>query len=352
MGLFSKLSSSSSSNKSSASHTHYAPPPGAPPPQQASSGGAQPHHHQQQAYPQPPQQHQQYQQQQQQQQQPAQQHTYAAPSQPPPQQYYQPPAAASGREDPLQGQRSALQQQSTVETSLAPGQDEPYLTHTPSSVPTTPALKKYDTVFLVDDSGSMEMFWEDQLAPALAAVIQTAIRYDDDGVDIYFFNSRHHATSRSAPELLQLFQKVWPSKSTPTASALRRVLDPYVSNLENWVVEGKPSGYPRPKPMNLIVLTDGAPDRGEAAEPVIVEIAQRLDKMRMPPFQLGIQFVQIGTDDEAAQSLRSLDDDLREKHGIRDIVDTTLFDVQGGQLNVEYLMKALLGGMNRSIDNQ
>ncbi|SCZ88761.1 BZ3500_MvSof-1268-A1-R1_Chr2-1g04620 [Microbotryum saponariae] len=241
---------------------------------------------------------------------------------------------------------------------------------------TTPALKKYDTVFLVDDSGSMEMFWEDQLAPALAAVIQTAIRYDDDGVDIYFFNSRHHATSRSAPELLQLFQKVWPSKSTPTASALRRVLDPYVSNLENWVVEyveppyssceenksvadpdvvpnrGKPSGYPRPKPMNLIVLTDGAPDRGEAPEPVIVEMAQRLDKMRMPPFQLGIQFVQIGTDDEAAQSLRSLDDDLREKHGIRDIVDTTLFDVQGGQLNVEYLMKALLGGMNRSIDNQ
>ncbi|SCV71858.1 BQ2448_4552 [Microbotryum intermedium] len=316
MGLFSKLSSSS--KKSSSSNTNYAPPPGPPPPQQGSAygtgaqgGGAQPHYYQQQhGAQQPPQQ------QQQQQWQRPQQQGYAAPSQTPPQEYYQPPAAGSGREDPLQ------------------------------------ALKKYDTVFLVDDSGSMEMFWEDQLAPALAAVIQTAIRYDDDGVDIYFFNSCHHATSRSAPELLQLFQKVWPSKSTPTASALRRVLDPYVSNLENWVVEGKPSGYPRPKPMNLIVLTDGAPDRGESAEPVIVEMAQRLDKIRMPPFQLGIQFVQIGTDDEAAQSLRSLDDDLREKHGIRDIVDTTLFDVQGGQLNVEYLMKALLGGMNRSVDNQ
>lgn len=49
-------------------------------------------------------------------------------------------------------------------------------------------------------------------------------------------------------------------------------------NLENWVIEGKPTGYPRPKPLNLIVLTDGAPDRGEDPEGVIVDIAQRLDK--------------------------------------------------------------------------
>lgn len=68
--------------------------------------------------------------------------------------------------------------------------------------------------------------------------------------------------------------------------------------------------------------------------------------MRMPPYQLGIQFVQIGVDDEASAHLTSLDDDLREKHGfvpsystsraqltivddysIRDLVDTTLFDV-------------------------
>lgn len=38
-------------------------------------------------------------------------------------------------------------------------------------------------------------------------------------------------------------------------------------------------------------------------------------QMRMPPYQLGIQFVQIGVDDEASAHLTSLDDDLREKHG-------------------------------------
>lgn len=142
-------------------------------------------------------------------------------------------------------------------------------------------MSKYDTVFLIDDSGSMEMFWEDQLAPALAGVVTTATKYDSDGVDIHFFNDRTRATSQSSQELMALFRKVWPSKSTPTASALKRVLEPYVSELENWVVEGKPVGAPRPKPMNLIVLTDGAPDRGENPEAVIVDAARRLDKIRV-----------------------------------------------------------------------
>ena len=66
--------------------------------------------------------------------------------------------------------------------------------------------------------------------------------------------------------------------------------------------------------MNLIVLTDGAPDRGEDPEMVIVEAARMLDQMKCPPYQLGIQMIQIGQDDEAAQSLMELDDLLREKH--------------------------------------
>ena len=62
------------------------------------------------------------------------------------------------------------------------------------------------------------------------------------------------------------------------------------------------------------------------SEPVLVDIARRLDRINAPSFQIGIQFVQIGTDDEAAEHLRQLDDDLRSKHNVRDFVDTTLFD--------------------------
>lgn len=153
-------------------------------------------------------------------------------------------------------------------------------------------------------------------------------RYDSDGIDLAFFNSPVRATSKSAQELLQLFRRVEPRKSTPSASALKRVLEPYMDEYQNWVAEGKSVGQPRPKPLNLIILTDGAPDRGENPEDVIVDVARRLDRLKAPPMQVGIQLVQIGFDEEAADHLRSLDDDLKTKHGIRDYVDTTLFDTQ------------------------
>ncbi|KAK4046556.1 hypothetical protein OIV83_006008 [Microbotryomycetes sp. JL201] len=327
MGLFSKSKltkpapGSQQQSQAPPSQRQYAPPPGPPPPSASAGYGqaAAPQHYG--GYQQP----QQYGGGGGYQQPTAMQQQYSAPPGPPPphphtgQQYGAPPppAARPGREDPLA------------------------------------SLSKYDTVFLVDDSGSMEMFWEDSLRPALAQVIDTASRYDSDGVDICFMNDRTRATSKSSREIMSLFQRVWPSKSTPTASAMRRVIDPYLSELRNWQIEGKPAGYPRPKPMNLIILTDGEPDRGESPEPVIVETARSLEQMRMPPYQLGIQFVQIGSDDEAARFLQSLDDDLREKYGIRDMVDTTLFDSsQGGEISTEYLMKALLGGINKSVDNQ
>ncbi|GAA5931867.1 hypothetical protein JCM3775_000064 [Rhodotorula graminis] len=211
------------------------------------------------------------------------------------------------------------------------------------------ALARYDTVLLCDDSGSMEPMWETELAPALAAVVRTAVRYDEDGVDLAFFNSRVTHTSTSADDLLDVFRRVRPRSTTPTADAVKRVLEPYMRRLEEWQSTGKSAGAPRPKPLNLIVLTDGAPDKGQSPEDVLVDVARRLDKGRFPPFQVGCSFVQIGNYSDAAEHLRSLDDDLKQKHGIRDMVDTTLFE---GACDADYLLKALLGGINRSIDKR
>lgn len=49
----------------------------------------------------------------------------------------------------------------------------------------------------------------------------------------------------------------------------------------------------------------------------IVEAASRLDKQRLPLDRFGIQFVQIGTDEEAARALQVLDDELSERYKIR-----------------------------------
>ncbi|GAA5850569.1 hypothetical protein JCM8547_001916 [Rhodosporidiobolus lusitaniae] len=211
------------------------------------------------------------------------------------------------------------------------------------------ALNKHDTVFLVDDSGSMSGASWEWLSSALSAVVRVAAQYDHDGIDLAFFNSSEQITSRSADEILAVFARVRPQYTTPTANAVKRVLEPYMQSFETWHASGKAQGQPRPKPLNLIILTDGAPDKGQSPEGVIVDVAKRLDALRAPPFQIGLSFVQIGNYTEAAEHLRSLDDDLREKHGIRDMVDTTLFE---GSTDAGYLLKALLGGINRSIDKQ
>lgn len=98
----------------------------------------------------------------------------------------------------------------------------------------------------------------------------------------------------------------------------------------------------------MAVPIDGAPDRGQDPEPVIVEAGQFLDSSRFPLSQLGISFIQIGDDQEvgpnlvshpflpslfcpetllsflqAARHLAALDDDLKVKYRIRDFVDCT-----------------------------
>lgn len=63
---------------------------------------------------------------------------------------------------------------------------------------------------------------------------------------------------------------------------------------------------------------------------------------------MGIQFVQIGDDPKATESLRKLDDDLAAT-GIRDIVDTTPYI---GELSSDMIIKIMLGGINRREDNK
>lgn len=80
---------------------------------------------------------------------------------------------------------------------------------------------------------------------------------------------------------------------------------------------------------------------------ILKDYAGRLDAVRAPPTQIGIQMLQIGTDPEAAEALRALDDDLKGQ-GVRDMVDTTLYE---GRIDADFILKALLGAINRRIDS-
>ena len=135
-------------------------------------------------------------------------------------------------------------------------------------------------------------------------VISCCSCQDSDGVDLYFFNSAKSYQSVTSAEAVQrVFREVEPRRSTPTASALKRITEPYMQRLEAW--KANPTAHPKPKPLNLVCLTDGAPNRGEEPEAMIIDLAKRLDAGRYPLFQLGIQFIQIGDDPEARVRSRS-----------------------------------------------
>ena len=65
---------------------------------------------------------------------------------------------------------------------------------------------------------------------------------------------------------------------------------------------------------------------------------------------MGIQFVQLGSDPQATEALREMDDELANRHNIRDMVDTTLYT--GQRLTTDLLGKILLGGINRRVDRK
>jgi len=224
-------------------------------------------------------------------------------------------------------------------------------------------LRKYDTVILVDDSGSMTLpgskrgvtRWY-EAGEALAALAETAQIYDTDGIDIYFLNNKKESLNiKASSEVRALFDKVKPSGATPTGERLDQILKPRLVELEEARID--PDGTPKDKKtgdtikrVNFIVITDGeATDNPKYA---VVDAASRLKAMRnLCMVQLGIQFVQIGNDSTATRALKELDDDLHRTGDIRDIVDTTPYS-KLNPVTAEGLIKVLLGGINRRIDEK
>ncbi|KAJ9119378.1 hypothetical protein QFC24_005849 [Naganishia onofrii] len=214
-------------------------------------------------------------------------------------------------------------------------------------------LAQYDTIILIDDSGSMAGGRWQQVRVALMDVATRVARVDEDGIEVHFVNSMvegYNLTTAGSVE--KLFNKVKPTNGTPTGAALRRILEPYMDQLEH-VQQLKANGEQIPvgedvKPVNVIVLTDGAAT--DDPESVIVSVASRLDRGGFPLNQLGIQFLQIGNESEAREALQALDDGVKERYEVRDIVDTVVYHGDGAAVSAEQILKVLLGGIQKHLD--
>ncbi|KFH44785.1 hypothetical protein ACRE_044010 [Hapsidospora chrysogenum ATCC 11550] len=221
-------------------------------------------------------------------------------------------------------------------------------------------LRSFDTVFLIDDSGSMKgSRWEEarDLVCIIAGVCATR---DADGIDVYFMNHRspHKAPPIKASggyynlktfqQVITAFKEATPQGMTPTGARLRSILKPYTDMLER---EG-PDRIDDVKPVNIIVITDGVPS--DDPESAIVQCARKLDRLDAPLHQVGIQFFQIANMPEATYALMQLDDDL-EQLGIRDMVDTVTWNKSprpGPVLTADGILKTVLGAVIRRWDRK
>lgn len=187
-----------------------------------------------------------------------------------------------------------------------------------------------------------------EVAVALKSITPICTAHDADGIDIYFLNERdsseYHHITRSG-DVDRIFEQVQPRGGTPTGTRLNAILKPYIRELEQRGADSK-------KPLNIIVITDGVPT--DDPESVIINVAKKLDALEAPPWQVGIQFFQVGEERGAAEALKELDDGLVEMGGgIRDMVDTVPWTGRSGSgLNGDGIMKVVLGAVNRRLDRR
>ncbi|EIW76382.1 hypothetical protein CONPUDRAFT_168935 [Coniophora puteana RWD-64-598 SS2] len=230
-------------------------------------------------------------------------------------------------------------------------------------------LVRYNTVFIVDDSDSVSGTEEaDGCWLALKSLAHVANKYDMDGVDVHFVNSKKVGKNlKHTKQLSELFRSVTKKGDCNLGKALQDILSEYVKRLEKAYKEkdlgkrAKLMGSIRP--VNYIVITLGEISDEKKLTKAIVSAAKRMDELEISITQMGIQFIQLGEGDRRSEDasiakyFQKLDDELEGKHRIRDMVDTAYFDYyqhdHSGSLDGledDELMKFILGGVNRHLD--
>ncbi|KAJ8117243.1 hypothetical protein ONZ43_g4255 [Nemania bipapillata] len=207
-------------------------------------------------------------------------------------------------------------------------------------------LQFFDTVFLIDDSGSMkikdsaggESRWE-QTRDLIEQLVPICMRYDQDGIDIYFLNDPDYLVMEGHAND--------PHKNEPCWS--------WAGNKD----EGKAAfGYIGVTDQEHVRrIFDGRKPGG--GTPTGRRLGGVMGTVSAPQYQAGVQFVQVGRDQKAAAFLQRLDDDLTKKSEnkeLRDMVDCVPYTAFGGEagakLTPDMILKVTLGAVKASLDRQ
>ncbi|MCA2629673.1 MULTISPECIES: VWA domain-containing protein [Microcystis] len=200
-------------------------------------------------------------------------------------------------------------------------------------------LEDRDYTLIIDKSGSMSTKdqiggrsrW-DVMQESTLALAAKCEEFDPDGITVYTFSTRFRRYDNvTANRVIQIFQENEPLGRTEMAEVLKDLFQNYFQRRE--------SGETKPNGEIILVVTDGQPDNRESVIREIVEATQRIDRDE----ELGISFIQIGNDPDAAAFLKALDGELQDLGAKFDIVDTiTIQEIEEEALSLkEVLLKAI-----------
>ncbi|KAF1974922.1 hypothetical protein BU23DRAFT_553149 [Bimuria novae-zelandiae CBS 107.79] len=205
-------------------------------------------------------------------------------------------------------------------------------------------LNGRDQIFLFDDSGSMKEHW-DSAKRTFSALGYIVKGKDPDGMEIRStMDTSFKKRNKDRGPLRKALSTLQPGGECDIGRTLGQILrDLHPDNAKD--TNGHGFFWSKQKwGVNIYVLTDGVWEDGDDWIARVVEPIKKLIDSGMQKGQLGIQFIQFGSDPVGTARLRMLDDHLKD-HGVaEDFIDTEPFTGN--------IFKMLLGSIDDAADRQ
>ncbi len=215
------------------------------------------------------------------------------------------------------------------------------------------ALALYDIVILGDDSGSMTFFADEERVDDLRSIVKSiaavAQKFDDDGIELRWFNSSKELNNITDGATVDaFFAENKFGGTTPMGKKLQeRVLEPMVlKKIKKNKLE---------KPVLVFVITDGDPDSRSDVVDAIRGAKTAATKSKYGEFAVAFAFAQVGKDAKAQKWLGEID----VHPDVGNSIDCTShfemeqeeFAKNGIDLTPHlWLMKLMLGGIDSAMD--
>jgi hypothetical protein len=198
-------------------------------------------------------------------------------------------------------------------------------------------MKNRDYTLILDKSGSMSIpdqrggktRWTISQESTLA-LARKCEEFDPDGITVYTFAGKFKRYDNvTSQKVEQIFQENDPMGSTNLAAVLADATQNYLRR--------KAAGQTKPEGETILVVTDGEPDDRRAVMQVIIDATRQMERDE----ELAISMIQVGSDQQARDFLKALDDRLQEAGAKFDICDTLTFDDMENLSLAEVLLNAI-----------